>query len=57
MNKETVTLKVDEYDFDYMRDGFECYEFAVGAVNEVLKQLGYQIQFEVELVSDEDEQE
>lgn len=57
MTKEVVTISVSEYDFDYMRDGLECYEFAIGSVNDVLKQLGYPIQFEVELLEDEEEDE
>lgn len=39
-----------------MRDGFECYEFAIGSVNHILEQLGYPIQFEV-VLDDGDEDE
>lgn len=54
MSKEIVSLSVHSEDFDYMMDGMECYEFAIGSVNHVLEQLGYPIQFEVKLLDDEE---
>ena len=56
-SKEVVSLSVMAEDFDYMRDGLDCYEYAIGSVNHVLEQLGYPIQFDVKLLDDEEEDE